>query len=168
MKCSRLGILRGGDSYVTVTNASKGTAEHPWPYPAISMDTAFFWEGTPKGELRIQHCVSCGTLRHPPRPCCPKCLSFEWDYILAKGTGEIVSYAVYHYPALPPFEAPYVVALIQLPEGTRIVGNILDAGSGEVEIGMNVQVEFVAVEDDLVLPQWRRVTPTVATSESAL
>ena len=38
--------------------------------PMISQDTAFFWEGTAAGELRIQHCPACGTLRHPPGPMC--------------------------------------------------------------------------------------------------
>lgn len=140
---------------MSVRSDSVGTADHPWPRPAVSLDTQFFWEGTEKSELRIQRCSQCQALRHPPRPCCPHCLSFDWDWILAAGTGEIASFVVYHYPPLPPLEVPYVVALIDLPEGTRIVGNILDAGSGDVEIGMPVNVEYVRVADDLVLPQWR-------------
>ncbi len=39
--------------------------------PMINRDTAFFWEGTAAGELRIQKCNACGELRHPPGPVCP-------------------------------------------------------------------------------------------------
>lgn len=148
-----------------VTNTSTGTADRPWPRPAISLDTAFFWEGTRKGELRIQRCSSCGALRHPPRPCCPNCLSFDWDYIVSVGSGKVVSFVVYHYPALPPFQPPYVVALVELPEGTRIVGNILDASVGDVAIGMPVSIEYVQVEEDLVLPQWRLTNRESESSE---
>ena len=41
--------------------------------PMVNRDTAFFWEGTPAGELRIQRCNACGALRHPPGPACPAC-----------------------------------------------------------------------------------------------
>src|ERR1022692_4075708 len=40
--------------------------------PAISPDTAFFWDGAALGELRIQRCGDCGALRHPPGPLCPQ------------------------------------------------------------------------------------------------
>ena len=143
------------EASLSVTRTSVGNAEHPWPHPAMSLDTAFFWEGTAAGELRIQRCASCGTLRHPPRPCCAACLSFDWDHVVAGHRGEIVSFVVHHYPPIPPFEPPYVVALVGLPEGVRLVGNVLDAGSGDVAIGMGVTLELGRVSDDLVLPQWR-------------
>ena len=41
--------------------------------PLVTPDTAFFWEGTAAGELRIQRCAKCGVLRHPPGPMCPAC-----------------------------------------------------------------------------------------------
>ena len=55
--------------------------------PVISHDTAFFWEGTAAGELRIQHCPSCGRLRHPPGPMCPACGADKQDWVVAAGRG---------------------------------------------------------------------------------
>src|SRR5215831_6873149 len=56
--------------------------------PVVSPDTAFFWEGTARHELRIQRCGGCGTLRHPPGPMCPVCGFGRPGYDLAAGTGE--------------------------------------------------------------------------------
>ncbi len=91
------------------------------PRPAISDDTRFFWEGLERGELLIQRCAACGVLRHPPRPACPRCRRFEWDTLRAAGRGSVHSYVVPHHPRLPAFPEPYVVALVDLEEGTRLL-----------------------------------------------
>ena len=124
------------------------------PRPAISQDTAFFWEGAKRGELLIQRCVSCGRLRHPPGPMCPQCGSQEWDTVRSTGRGEVYSFVVYHYPVVPPFEAPYLVALIELEEGVRIVSNLIEIKPDDVKIGQAVEVRFVAVDDELTLPMF--------------
>jgi uncharacterized protein len=124
------------------------------PRPAISQDTAFFWEGAKRGALLIQRCASCGTLRHPPGPMCPVCNSMDWDTVRSTGRGEVYSFVVYHYPVIPPFEAPYVVALIALEEGIRLVSNLIEIDPGEVRIGQPVEVRFVAVDEELTLPMF--------------
>lgn len=127
----------------------------PVPRPPVNRDTAFFWEGTRRGELRIQRCAACGALRHPPLPACSACGSFERDFVVASGRGRIYSFVVHHHPPVPGPGTPFVVVLVQLEEGTRLVGNLLDADPASVEIGREVVVEFVPAGDDLVLPQWR-------------
>lgn len=124
------------------------------PRPAISEDTAFFWEGAKRGELLIQRCGSCRTLRHPPGPMCPVCNSMDWDTIRASGRGEVYSFVVYHYPVIPPFEAPYLVALIALEEGIRLVSNLIEIEPHDVRIGQPVEVRFVAVDEELTLPMF--------------
>jgi len=62
--------------------------------PVVSPDTAFFWAGTAAGELRIQRCDDCGTLRHPPGPACPSCGTMTpgatgTRYVVAAGTGDL-------------------------------------------------------------------------------
>jgi uncharacterized protein len=126
------------------------------PRPAISEDTAFFWEGAKRGELLIQRCASCGVLRHPPGPACPACDSFEWDTVASTGRGTVHSFVVYHYPVIPPFEAPYVVVLVDLEEGVRLVSNLIEIAPEDVEIGMPVEVRFVDVDEDLTLPMFVR------------
>ena len=124
--------------------------------PLVTPDTAFFWAGTAVGELRIQRCPACGALRHPPGPMCPACgAPGDGGYVVAAGTGEVFSYVVHHHPPVPGKKLPMVVALVQLPEGVRMVGEMPSVYPGRVSIGLPVQVAFTRVDDDLVLPAWR-------------
>jgi uncharacterized OB-fold protein len=122
--------------------------------PVVSRDTAFFWDGTAAGELRIQRCGGCGALRHPPGPMCPGCGAAKPEYIVAAGTGEVYSYVVQHHPPVPGKSLPIVVALVQLTEGVRMVGE-LQASPERVRVGLPVRVEFARVDDTLTLPAWR-------------
>lgn len=131
--------------------------ESPVPRPEVPppLDAAFFWEGAERKELRIQRCVSCGRLRHPPRPMCPQCRSLERDHVVASGRGVVFSYVVHHHPPVPGRDSPFVVALVELEEGTRIVGNLLDVPPAEVEVGMPVEVCWVRAADGQTDPHWR-------------
>jgi uncharacterized OB-fold protein len=133
-----------------------GTPKARRPRPSISKDTEFFWDGANCGELLIQRCTSCGTLRHPPRPGCGNCGSLDWDTIQSSGRGEVYSYVIYHHPPLPGFETPFAVGLIELDEGVRILSNVIEMPLDEITIGMPVEVTFVAVDPDLTLPMFRR------------
>jgi uncharacterized protein len=123
--------------------------------PTVGQDTAFFWDGVNAGELRIQRCADCGALRHPPGPMCPHCHSVRRDHIVASGRGELHSFVVHHHPPVPGKEPPFVVALIDLPEGVRMLGNLLGCPVEEVRIGMPVEVAFERMDDELTLPQWK-------------
>ncbi len=123
--------------------------------PLVTRDTAFFWAGTAAGELRLQRCGRCGHLRHPPGPMCPRCGATEPGYVIAAGTGEVYSYAVHHHPPVPGRRLPFVVALVELTEGVRMVGELLDVAPERARIGLPVRVEFVRVDGDLTLPVWR-------------
>lgn len=123
----------------------------PRPLPSITQDNAFLYEGYQEGELRIQRCAGCQTLRHTPLPGCGACGSLEWDWIVSKGTGEIFSFVVVHYPQVPSFDYPLPIGLIELDEGTRIVAN-LDMAPEDVAIGMRVEARIVAFDDELSLP----------------
>src|SRR5262245_9028678 len=95
------------------------------PRPRQNQDSAFFWDGVAKGELRIQRCSGCELLRHPPRPMCPRCQSLDWDHAVASGRGTVYSFVVHHHPPVYGLEVPFTVALVELEEGTRIVGNLV-------------------------------------------
>ena len=125
------------------------------PRPTMNRDSTFFWEGVEKAELRIQRCSACKALRHPPRPTCPRCLSFDWDSVLASGNGAVYSFIVHHHPPVYGFEIPFAIALIELEEGTRIVGNLPGVPPEKVRVGMPVEVSFARVDDEWTLPQWR-------------
>jgi uncharacterized protein len=134
--------------------------------PAVSRDTEFFWAGTARHELRIQRCGECGVLRHPPGPTCLACGGAKPDYVVAAGTGEIYSYVVHHHPPVPGRQVPFVVALVQLPEGVRMVGELLDISPERVRIGMPVRTGFVQIDEELTLPAWREAEDEASLRES--
>ncbi|MEU4229671.1 bifunctional MaoC family dehydratase N-terminal/OB-fold nucleic acid binding domain-containing protein [Nonomuraea sp. NPDC026600] len=134
---------------------SPEASRKPYPLrPAVNDDTAFFWEGVQQGELRIQRCADCGELRHPPGPICPACRSTNRTHTVASGEGTVYSYVVHHHPPVPGRETPFVVAVVELPEGVRIVGNIVDCPPDAVGIGMSLRTTYRALDDELVLPMW--------------
>jgi uncharacterized OB-fold protein len=125
-----------------------------------------FFAAAANGELRIQACIACGRLRHPPRPVCPRCQSFDSEWRLMSGRGTVWSYVVPHPPLLPAYAevAPYNVVIVALEEDPliRLVGNVIavpDAPLNSVDpatitIGMPVTVAFPPPIEDVVLPRW--------------
>jgi uncharacterized OB-fold protein len=125
------------------------------PVPDPDDASAAFWEACARHELVLQTCASCGAVRFPPRPMCPGCTSFEHTWVPASGRGRIWSWVVAHPPVLPAFadRAPYNVVVVELDEGVRIIGNVLDAP--EIREGMDVEVAWEDVEEGVSLPVWR-------------
>ncbi|MFL6238705.1 MAG: Zn-ribbon domain-containing OB-fold protein [Actinomycetes bacterium] len=124
------------------------------PRPVLDADNAPFWLGCREGRLTLQRCGACGTWRFPPRPRCAACASDDVSLERASGRGEIASYTICHPPVLPAYadRVPYNVIVVRLEEGPHLVSNLLDA---EPFVGMGVVVEFVDVDDELTLPQFR-------------
>jgi len=123
--------------------------------PSMSPDTQFFWDGLQEHRLLIQRCTDCGALRHPPRPMCPRCRSLGWDAIEASGRGTVHSFVLPRHPPMPFMGDDYIVALVELEEGTRLVSNLCEVDPEEVTIGMPVEVVFASFDDGLVLHQFR-------------
>lgn len=120
--------------------------------PTVTQDTAFFWDGLKTERLLIQRCDGCATLRHPPRPMCPHCQSLAWSTIEATGRGTVISYVIPRHPPMPFFEDGYIVALVELDEGVRLVSNLIDVEPEHAAMGMRVVVRFEHFDNDLVLP----------------
>jgi uncharacterized OB-fold protein len=119
--------------------------------PSVNRDTEYFWEGTRQGELRIQRCGGCGLLRHPPGPMCPECGATKPKYLVSDGRGVVYSYVVHHHPQVPGKQTPFVIALVELDEGVRMLGEL----DGEPSVGLPVEVVFTKVDDELTMPRWR-------------
>lgn len=129
-------------------------APRPEPIrPVVTADSAFFWDGVAAGELRVQRCGECGELRHPPGPACPACGSFKQEHLVSPGVGTIHSYTVHHHPPVPGRRAPYIIGLVDLAEGVRMVA---EYRGPRPEIGDPVRVTF-----DAGLPIWRPDVPTL-------
>ena len=99
--------------------------------------TAPFWEGARQHRLLIQKCGSCGGYQFYPRPFCIKCNADDVDWVEATGIGAVYSLSTVHIPPSPDFEVPYVVAIVQLEEGPKLMTNIVN---GPCSIGDSVRV----------------------------
>lgn len=128
------------------------------PRPAINRDNRFWFDAAKEHRLVIQRCAGCGTLRHPPRPRCDRCGSYDWDALAASGRGSVYSYVVNHHPEVPGFDYPLAVGLVELEEGTRLVADIVGIDPSAITVGMSVEVEFVDHDADLTLPAFHPVS----------
>ena len=108
------------------------------------------------GVVRNHLSTAGGPPRFPPGPACPDCGALDRGHVVAAGTGTVFSYVVHRHPPVPGKELPIVIALIDLDEGVRMVGEVRDVEPEEIEIGMRLRVDFDRVDDDLTLPVWRR------------
>lgn len=128
------------------------------PVPQPDDASAPFWEACARHELLLQRCAACKTFRHPPRPACPSCTSFDVEWVPASGRARVWSWVIAHPPVLPAFaeKAPYNVVVVELEEGVRMIGNLLDVANDEIAEGMDVVVAWDDVEDDVALAAWRR------------
>src|SRR5262245_32295982 len=94
------------------------------PMPMATPETEHFWDGTAIGELRLQRCRTCDTTYFPPQPFCPACSSGDVEVVRSSGRGTLYSYVVTHRAA-PGFDAPYVLAVVELEEGPRLLTNLV-------------------------------------------
>jgi uncharacterized OB-fold protein/acyl dehydratase len=121
--------------------------------PASSRDTAFFWEGVKEHELRIQRRPD-GSLQHPPVPAVWQDKSVPIDYVVASGRGTVFSFVVHHAPKVPGRSLPFVIALIELEEGVRMLGELRGVDPGSVAIGMPVRAIYIDLPAGDTGPEW--------------
>lgn len=121
--------------------------------PSSSRDTKFFWDGVNAHELRIQRRPD-GSLQHPPVPAVWAGKDDPVDYVVASGKGAVFSYVVHHAPKVPGRSLPFVIALVELEEGVRMLGELRGVDADQVKIGMPVTVTFIDFPDSEVSPAW--------------
>ena len=127
------------------------------PLPKTRAVDEPYWEGTRAGELRLQHCLDCGTWWHPPSEYCPGCLGEHYEWRAAAGTGRIWSRIFMHQVYFAGFkeDVPYNVVWVELDEGPMITASVTGASHDEIEVDRRVAVTFDAVTDELTLPRFR-------------
>jgi uncharacterized OB-fold protein/acyl dehydratase len=121
--------------------------------PAASRDTAFFWDGINAHELRIQKRPD-GTLQHPPAPALWNDMDVPTDYVVASGKGTVFSFVVHHAPQVPGRTLPFVIALVELAEGVRMLGELRGIDPAKVEIGMDVRATYIDFPAGESGPAW--------------
>ena len=121
--------------------------------PAVSRDTAFFWEGVKAHELRIQRRPD-GSLQYPPVPAVWQDKAEPIDYVVASGKGTVFSFVVHHAPKVPGRTLPFVIALVELDEGVRMLGELRNVDHSTVKIGMPVRAAYIDFPAGAAGPEW--------------
>jgi len=137
-------------------SGQRGQTEVVRPLPSPTDVSKSYWEGAARGELLVQQCETCGRHQFYPRLFCTECLSDAMHWVKSTGQGTIYSYTINHRGPSPYFKGrtPYVVALIDLDEGVRMMANVLNGPIDAVKIGARVTVVFESVSESLALPQF--------------
>ncbi len=126
------------------------------PLPQPDGLTESFWRACARSVLEVSACDDCGHRFLPPGPCCPHCWSRRLVPEAVSGLGRVFSFAVYRRTYHAGVPAPYVVALVELDCGPRLISNIVGCAPEEVAIDMPVQVRFEEA-GDFTLPRFAPV-----------
>ncbi len=114
--------------------------------------TVVWWRAAADGVLLVQRCGACGAHQLYPRPFCLRCESRDVQWVRSGGTGRVYSLTTVHVPVVRWLAPPYVVALVDLDEGSRLMTNLVGP---PCRIGDRVEVSW-EVRDDLVVPLFTR------------
>jgi uncharacterized protein len=128
----------------------------PMPIPSPSPATQPFWDAAQEGRLIMPRCPQCGIYQFPPTLACNECGCDRMEWVPVSGRGSVFSFVVYHRVYHPAFadKVPYVVAVIELEEGPRIISNVVGIAPSEVTCDMPVRVVFEAVRDGYQIPKF--------------
>lgn len=113
---------------------------------------ARYWREIPQRyRLEAGKCTTCGKVWFPPRRVCGHegCAGREFEKVVLPDEGKVVTWTVIHTgPAEFGDLQPYVVGLVELADGTRIMSQIVDLDPQAVEMDMPVRIEFRKISEE--------------------
>jgi len=130
------------------------------PFPELrTAEARHFFAAAAQGRLELQRCAACAKIWFYPRPACVACGAEQYAWIVASGRGRVHSHSIVHRAPSPEFRdrVPYVVALVDLAEGPRMMANVVGEGALEVSIGDALELTFEDRGEGRKLPQFRRI-----------
>lgn len=136
---------------MTATRPQPGGIPLPEPTPVSRP----FWDACRSGDLTFQRCTDCDGITFLPQPACMHCLSPDLIWEKGQGKGAIYSWSVVWRPQTPAFEIPYVIAIIDMDEDYQMMTNVVGINPDKIEVGMRVEVQFHAMNDEITLPYFR-------------
>tara|TARA_Y100001936_G_scaffold242362_1_gene279512 strand:- start:938 stop:1354 length:417 start_codon:yes stop_codon:yes gene_type:complete len=136
-------------------------APYQGPLPVRQPESDFYWEKTKKHELWLRKCMDCKDAYFYPRDFCPKCGNRNVTWIHASGKGTLHTFAIVERAPVPALgdKVPFIVAMVDLEEGPRFPTNIVgvDANPENLSIGMELEVTFLELTEEITLPLFKPV-----------
>ena len=134
------------------------TPRKPKPRPAP--ESLPYWQAAKEHRLALPKCEDCSQFWFPPSRTCPHCLSTNFSFQNVSGRGKVFSFVTFHRVYRPAFaeDVPYVVALVELEEGPRVLTNILGVTHEDVRCEMPVEVVFDDYDEDIAIPKFRPIS----------
>ena len=128
-------------------------------FPRPTPETEVYWQGCRKHELLLQCCTQCNEFQFYPRIICTKCTSENLEWVKATGRGRVLTFTIVRRAVSEAYAAdvPYVVALIQLDEGPKMMSNVVQCDPETLVVGSPVQVVFEDWSDEISVPQFRPI-----------
>jgi uncharacterized OB-fold protein len=113
-----------------------------------------FFKFLEQKKLMAAKCEQCQSIYIPPRPICTNCFSQNLGWIQLKPKGKLITFTIIHL-ASEKFQAitPYAYGIIELENGQRLPGMILDIEFEQLNVGMDLIVEF-QTQTSPEWPQW--------------
>lgn len=129
--------------------------QRPLPTP-MTPEAKPYWDGLRDGKLMLPKCGDCESAFFYPRIACPHCHSRNVGWIQASGKGTLYSFQIGYRAFNPAFKIkpPYILAMIQLEEGPRILSNLIniEPDPAIVKCDMPVEVVFEKQTDEVTIP----------------
>ena len=125
--------------------------------PQPSVLTEPYWQACRQGELTMQQCEDCQAYQFYPRTICSHCggRNLAWSAVI--GRVHIKSFTIVRRGISRAYEAPYVLALINLEEGPCMMSSLVDVDPDTIVVGARVTVAFEPWSTDIEMPVFKLV-----------
>jgi uncharacterized protein len=129
--------------------------DRPLPTP-VTPEAKPYWDGLKERKLMLPKCNDCGHAFFYPRILCPACGSRSVGWVQASGRGKLHAFGIAHQSFNKAYKVPppYVLAMIELEEGPRLLSNLVNVTPDPrtIKCDMPVEVVFHTLTDDVTLP----------------
>lgn len=136
-------------------------ADYPKPLPTPDPLTKTFWDSVKAHAMQLQQCGNCHKFIYYPRAVCPHCGSRDLAWKPVSGKGKVYGFTINmgKHPSVAAFapDAPYVIAVVELAEGPRIMTNLvgIDPDPAKIKVDMDVVVQYDDVTENVTLAKFK-------------
>lgn len=144
---------------MNTTATAKDAPQSDMQLPVLQGYAKEFYAWCKKHDLRFQRCAKCKTWRHPPRPLCNNCHSFDTEWGSVKGTGKVYAWTVAMAPIGRAWNSsmPYAAVIVELDEGMRMATWVTGIKPDELKRDMRVSVWYDDLTPAVTLAKFKPV-----------